>query len=243
MGVNRIIRGGEARRLRPAPVTPLHELSLLGEDGARMEAAIDEARTHGYHDGHAAGYRDGWDAGERAARASVAAVLWARIEPVLTALRGATADLAERDAVRLEEIEPELIGLVLSMTEALLGRELACAPSPVRDAMRRALAFVPDRGEVTVFVHPDDADTIGAVDDLVPGRDLRFVGSATVERGACIVDVGACRVDAQLAPALERVRSVLRTAKRADRTDDAGAAPSFLSFVDDVAGGAGPDAS
>jgi flagellar assembly protein FliH len=59
-------------------------------------------------------------------------------------------------------------------------------------------------------LHPDDASvTAAAVPAAALGREVLVVPDPTVERGGAIVDCDATRVDAQLGPALERVREVL----------------------------------
>jgi flagellar assembly protein FliH len=47
------------------------------------------------------------------------------------------------------------------------------------------------------------------VDDLLPGRVVTLIGDPLVERAGAVVQVGACRIDGQLGPALERVRHAL----------------------------------
>src|SRR6478736_1672650 len=46
--------------------------------------------------------------------------------------------------------------------------------------------------------------------DLHPGGSVTLVADESVERGGCIVEAGERHIDAQLGPALDRVRSVLR---------------------------------
>jgi len=209
--VTRVLRGGSAAEYQTAPIVALHEMPLLGEDGRRMESAIAEARQAAFREGREAGYRDGFEAGAAEARRQVEEKGRRNLVPAMLALEQATADLRARDAVVFEQIEPELIGLVLAIVEAVIGRELETVDAPVRDALIRALTFAPDRGPVRVFVHADDLETIGSVDELVPGRTVELVADPSIERGGCVVLVGACRVDAQVGPALERVRGVLRT--------------------------------
>jgi flagellar assembly protein FliH len=91
----------------------------------------------------------------------------------------------------------------------VLGRELELDNAPVRAALTRALALIPDRGDVVMRVHPDDAAIVGSVGDLAPGRAVTLITDATVERAGVVLQVGPCRIDAQLGPALDRVRQAL----------------------------------
>ena len=57
---------------------------------------------------------------------------------------------------------------------------------------------------------PIDAETFQRADRRAPGREpFTIVADPSVERGGCIVEVGASQIDAQLAPALERMREAL----------------------------------
>ena len=69
----------------------------------------------------------------------------------------------------------------------------------------RALALAP-AGDAVVRLHPDDIATAGG--DFA--RDLTILADPTVEPGGCIVEIGACTIDAQISTALDRVREALQ---------------------------------
>jgi flagellar assembly protein FliH len=97
----------------------------------------------------------------------------------------------------------------VEIAEGLLGHELRHADARGRDAIARALALAPEAGLVVARLHPDDLAGLPEPENLFPGRDVRVVADSTLNPGDAIVDVGACRVDARLGEALERVREVL----------------------------------
>ena len=97
-------------------------------------------------------------------------------------------------------------GLAVRETgEAVLDRELALAKNPGRDAVTRALALAPN-GDAVVRLNPADVKTLGSVSF---GRELSVVADPSVEPAGAVVEVGACRIDAQIGTALERVRDAL----------------------------------
>lgn len=175
-----------------------------------QEVAERSARLR--EDGYAAGYQAGLDAAEeeisrdrdehrQAAR---------RLGAAAAALEEAARGLANRDEVTLGELEREAVALGIALATELVGRELAATPEPVVDALRRAVALVPDRGDPVVRVHPaDEATTREAIDAGILGwsGDVSVVADGGVEPGGCIVDVGPCRVDAQIGSAIERLRA------------------------------------
>jgi flagellar assembly protein FliH len=109
----------------------------------------------------------------------------------------------------MAELDERVIGFALEVAEQLIGHELAAATEPGRDALARAIAVAPDRGALVARLNPADVAGLESVEDLAPGREVAIVADASVQPGGCVLDVGACRIDAQLGPALDRVRGVL----------------------------------
>lgn len=186
------------------PFPSLHELPVIHagdaprpfDDGAHRQAV-----ERGYAEGVRRGYEDGRAAAEADARNDVSFAL--------TALHSAIEGLAHRDAAGLMEVSAEAVELALAIAEVVIGREIATSLDPGRDALVRALALAPDRGTIVARFHPADLHLFGDLDALDHGRDLQLVADAGVSRGGCILDVGSARVDAQIGPALARVRAEL----------------------------------
>jgi flagellar assembly protein FliH len=151
-------------------------------------------------------FRDGYEAGRRDAERSLAEVR-EQLQGAFGALRQAAAQLETQRAEAATVAESEIATLAFSVAEAVLQRELQLAVAPGPEAVARALALLPGEVDVVVRMHPDDA---ACVDD--PSDDSRrvvIVPDAEVERGGCIADAGACRIDTQVSTALDRVRRVL----------------------------------
>ncbi len=192
----------------PEPVVDLAE---------SVEAAINAGFREGFEAGRAEGVRagmvEGRDQGlheaETQSREAAEAAFIADLRPTLRALDEAVAQLDAVDAVSLRDIESEVMDLAFGVVEALLGRELELSSSATREALRRCLTLAPDRGEVLARVHPEDVGNLEDVDALVPGRRVELIADPAIERGGAVVEVGACRIDGQLGPALDRVRHVL----------------------------------
>jgi flagellar assembly protein FliH len=177
----------------------------VGADGAPISAAVQAAREAGFEAGRA----DGQQRGELEGRDQAFREFSAVLAPTMEAMTVAVQTLQAADAVTIAEVSDHVIAFAFSVAKAVLGRELELDEEPVRAALTRALALVPDRGDVVVRVHPDDAAIVGSVDHLLPGRNVVLVGDAAVERAGAVVQVGACRIDGQLGSALERVRHAL----------------------------------
>jgi len=203
----------------PEPVTVVDQ-DMVVDMAASVEAAINAGFREGFEAGRAEGVRTGAVEGrdlartelDAGARAAAEAAFAADLQPTLRALDEAVAQLDAVDAVSLHDIEAEIVDLAFSVVEALLGRELELSTSAVRESLRRCLNLAPDRGEVVARVHPEDLANVGDLSHLAVGRRVELVADPSVERGGSVVEVGACRIDGQIGPALARVRSVLATA-------------------------------
>ena len=172
------------------------------------QAEVEEAVTTGYRDGFEAGHHEGYQAGMASARAELAAAEQERnavVEQAVLALQQAMTELRAAKRSTLAGLEDELTEGAFAIAEAVLDRELTVAENPGRDAVARALALAPT-GAAVVRLNPADAKSVGPLDF---GRELTVVADPAVEHAGAIVEVGACRIDAQIGSALERVREAL----------------------------------
>jgi flagellar assembly protein FliH len=211
------IEARAARDLAPAPA-PIEPVVSMTIDPYDLDAAVNEGFRRGYETGHAEGLRagraEGYLAGhEQGVAAGQEAGLGEavnRVIPVIEQIEAVRTELQQRDAVVLDDITTSVVDLAIGAVRALLDRELAVSAAPARDAIARALRLAPERRDVSVRVHPDDAESLGELDRLAPGRAFTVVYDPAVERGGAVVEVGSCSIDAQVSPALERVIAALR---------------------------------
>jgi flagellar assembly protein FliH len=166
-------------------------------------ATVVAEERRGYDDGYRAGMAEGLSAG-RAAMAAESAALLARLETLARSLDEAAADLRRRQALELAGLEDALARAAVDLASAVIGRELEVAASPGADALARALALVPAGATATARLHPADAALIS---EATAG--VSVLPDPAVEPGGCILEVGDSRIDAQLGPALDRVRAAL----------------------------------
>jgi len=180
---------------------------------------LERLRQHAQQQGFAAGHAEGMEAAaavvaetERAAAARLADVQarWERrVASAVAALGAAATRFDEATVPVADDVRETIIGMVLTLVEDLLGRELALADSPVLDAVRRALALVPADSPAVVRVHPDDLGEIPAETLAELPETVRVIGDPDVERAGAVAETGPRRIDAQLMAALERVQAVL----------------------------------
>jgi flagellar assembly protein FliH len=227
---SRLLRGGAAEA---APAARLdiglrpgvrHDARLVDPTLAvAFEEVAESVRTAARAEGYAVGWAEGrraaaQHAAEEAAAAQAradaqAAADAARTERAVRALQAAVDALEARAITPATELADVITTAAFELATALLGRELALAENPGLDAIRRALHLAPAGRPVTARLHPDDAPAVRDAAAAVPsdewGREITVVADPAVEPGGAIVDCDASRIDAQLGPALERVREAL----------------------------------
>ncbi len=211
------------------PLDPFPSLSDLPRLRPREERTttvdVDEhlrsaAQELGYQEGRRAGFQqgvfEGRSRGEHDARAEATerfAALFAEVERGLVAVR-------HRADVDREVLADEVADLALRIAEAVVGRAVELGEVTGRDALARAIAAVPEGGPMVARLHPADLAEIDVEQIETAGRELQLVADPTLRPGDCILDAGAARVDATLAGALERVRTVLLSEPEIDPVVD-----------------------
>lgn len=193
LGVARVVssRGAVALRL------PRH----VATDGPSIEDQLAEERRAGYELGRSHGLADALAAAE--ARRSEA------LADIAETLVGACAAAAHTRSAVVDEVVRDAIGLAFEVASALVGDAVAHATSPAFGAVVRALEVAPEGEELRVRVHPDAAISAEEIAELAVGSSVRVLSDPAIERSGCVVEIGACRIDGQIGPALERVRAVL----------------------------------
>jgi flagellar assembly protein FliH len=200
----RVVRAGT---VTAASFRTVKELQAATADEEFLSGVADDLARQGYLDGHEQGAIEGYRTGREQAVQEVAA----RMGSALGALTAAARQLAAADAVALAELDREIAGFAVDVAGTVIGHELAATTDAGAEAVARAIALAPDRGDIVARLHPADVATLGDVEGLAPGRAVTFVADPSVQPGGCVLDIGACRVDAQLGSALDRVREVLAT--------------------------------
>jgi flagellar assembly protein FliH len=197
------------------PVQPFETAVLPSQSTATAvvdDALVSDAREAGFREGFDAGYTAGHTEGMQAAAfeaQQAEAERAARLQPALQALEAAAARFDAEQGRAFTDVEDALAAASFALLHALLGRELALATAPGRDAVARALALAPERLPVRIHLNPEDAATITDAAQLAPGRDVTIVPDPALAPGDARVEVGSSRVDAILGDAVERVRVAL----------------------------------
>lgn len=143
----------------------------------------------------------------------------AAVQAMTEQIRVAAGSVSRDRRSIVDEVVSDAVDLAFELVQLLVGKAAPLRDDAVRHALTRALALAPDGADVRVRVHPGlDLSALG-LDSLVPATagSVSVVADASVEETGCIVEAGACRIDAQVGPALERVRAVLESVRHGGR--------------------------
>lgn len=164
---------------------------------ARATALAEDARRHGYDEGHAAGVA--------AAQAEMANMLAALRELVESAR-------VERHAL-LISAEPELVRLAVGIAERVLHQQIALDGGVVVEMARAAIARLVDREKITIRVNPADIERMREHrEELLALGDvkvMRVIEDQRVDRGGVVLETDAGSIDAKISTQLGEVRKLL----------------------------------
>lgn len=197
----RILRGDDSRRAAAVPLA--HGSPTVAAPTYLAPAdRVEVLRAEGYAEGYAAATSE--------AAAGLEAARLAELQRMSDALVAAATSLAATRAEMVRAVEAEAVHLAFELAEAIVRRELTLSSCVSVEAVTRAISLVPSGEDVIVRVHPGDAPDPADLQALLPEASVKVVADPAVEAGGCVVEAGPCRIDAQIGPAIERARALLR---------------------------------
>jgi flagellar assembly protein FliH len=222
-----VLRGSAASQATPFSPQPFSvrrsEVVAVEVPGVELDQVYADELARLRAQAREEGFREGYSAGQESSQADFAASVvqardemareqadWTRhLDSVAEALAGAVAKLDEATVPLAEELSVLISSYAFEVAEQIIGRELACATDPGRDAVSRALMLAPGDAPIVVRVNPAD---YAALDSAwvasLPSR-VSVAPDRSVEAAGAVAAVGAVRIDAQLSAAVGRVRDVL----------------------------------
>jgi flagellar assembly protein FliH len=160
------------------------------EDGARegREKGYKEGFEMGRTEGHKTGHREGYEEGEQAGREAGRSASQAEVEAGLQRLQTLMAEMLDPLERHTENLETALLNLTLSLTRAVIHRELQLDSGQIRAVLKEAVAALPSHDEaIRIHVNPADVDWVKDVAS-------RFEAGSRVVEDADIL-AGGCRVE------------------------------------------------
>lgn len=177
------------------------------EAAQEAERLKESAAEEGKQQGHAAGLRQGLDDAKRQ--------MAEQVKQTADSCNAIIA-AAEQDARRiLQEAEPKIIELVLTISRKIIKDEVEERPAVVLELVRGALERVRDQNQIIIHISPDDYEFI-----LQSRRQLQAVvgaeqtltltADAVLAKGGCLIETSFGTVEAGIDTQLESIRRVLQ---------------------------------
>lgn len=187
---------------------------ILEEAQTEAEAIRQQARKEGYEAGRSQGLQEAesevqWRAAELSEQSTEQ-----RLQTILPALQKAADALCREKDQWLTEWETMGIRLSRAIAEKILGRELQLRPQQVQTMITQALQTVAGNPEITVRLHPEDAELLGEQKETFIQTASRcgnatLIPDETLDRGDCLIETRHGTVDARLQAQLDRIVSEL----------------------------------
>jgi len=168
---------------------------------------LEGIQKQAYDEAYAKGYQDGL---------SKAAV---EIQDQVQYLQSIIVSLAQPLTSLDDDIEHDLMGLVIAVTQQLVRREIKTDPGQVIAAVREAMAVLPiNVQKIRVHLHPDDIDLVqDALHMDTEEQSWKFVADPTLSRGGCRLLSENSQVDASID---SRLKEVIAGVFGGDRVSD-----------------------
>lgn len=177
------------------------------EAAQEAERLKEKATEEGKQQGHAAGLRQGLDDAKRQ--------MAEQVKQTADSCNAIIA-AAEQDARRiLQEAEPKIIELVLTISRKVIKDEVEERPAVVLELVRGALERVRDQNQIIIHVSPDDYEFIlqsrRQLQTVVGAEQtLTLTADAVLAKGGCLIETSFGTVEAGIDTQLESIRRVLQ---------------------------------
>jgi type III secretion protein L len=129
--------------------------------------------------------------------------------------------LAKAGAIRdrkMAELESQVVHLAIKVAEKILGREILLNDEAVVDIAAQALQMARQQKEISLRVHPEDAESIRQnqrrlIDLLSRAKHIEIREDETVSRGSVLLETEVGIIDARIETQLEMLERVLSEAE------------------------------
>jgi len=135
-------------------------------------------------------------------------------ERVRRLVQAMLSGVAQQRRELLAELQPYVVRIAVEVARRIVGRELTTDPGLVTRTVEAALEQMMAASQITVRVHPLDAQVLRAtLSEIVRAPDqaeaLEIVPDGSIEAGGCVVESDRGIVDARLRTQFEEMQTRL----------------------------------
>jgi flagellar assembly protein FliH len=137
-----------------------------------------------------------------------------KLQSVLQAISQAAAEIGRARDTWQKQWEEQAIRLAVAIAERIIRREIATNPQITLELLRETLQLAAGSPQLTIRLHPQDCETLGAQADSLAKRlaglaTVEVVPDATLTPGGCRIETAQGSIDASLETQLERITNEL----------------------------------
>lgn len=110
-----------------------------------------------------------------------------------------------------QESEPEIIKLILTISNKMVGEEISNhGKDVIKYVVKEALSHVCGKKIVAVRLSPDDTKKINLLEEMkVVDQNIRILEDGTITSGGCVIETDFGSVDCQIETRWEEIRKAL----------------------------------
>jgi len=172
------------------------------EEEETAEESPEEIRKRAYEEGFAQGEKAGFETGKQNADPIIG-----KVQNLLQEVDGLWHHLVEK-------YEEKILQLIGRISEKVVHAHAAVDHDTVKRVIRDAFRMVPEPAEVTIDIHPQDAEQVEAIrktffDQIKTLKHISLIPDPSVSPGGCRIKTRFGEVDATLESRLEAIRQAI----------------------------------
>ena len=166
---------------------------------------VEKGREEGYETGYRRGYDEGFEKGKTEFREAV------------QELKAIARSVIDQRRKILQEAEPELVDLALSIARKVIQDEIDSG-RVIKNLVKAVIKYSLENDRLVIKVNPKDMEHLDKFKDdlfaeVAETRVIEIVQDESVEPGGCLVITSTGQIDAQIGGQLKKIVEVLKTGR------------------------------
>lgn len=164
---------------------------------------VEKGRQEGYEAGYRRGYDEGFEKGKT------------EFQEAIRQLKAIAKSIVDQRQKILQEAEPELVDLALSIASKVIQDEIDSG-RVIRNLVKAVIRYSLENDRLVIKVNPKDMEHLDKFKDdlfaeIAESRAIDIVQDEQVEPGGCVVLTSSGYIDAQIGGQMRKIIEVLKT--------------------------------
>ncbi len=169
---------------------------------------VEKGREEGYETGYRRGYDEGFEKGK------------AEFREAIQELKAIARSVIDQRQKILQEAEPELVDLSLSIARKVIQDEIDSG-RVIKNLVKAVIKYSLENDRLVIKVNPKDMKHLDKFKDdlfaeVAESRIIDIVQDESVEPGGCVVITSTGQIDAQIGGQLKKIVEALKTGRETE---------------------------